>query len=150
MTKIYLAGKMTGLSKEEMNGWREQLNYLISLKAKSHLHDAVQVINPVNFYNTADEPMYQSDKEYIRWEFDRVKNSNIVIVGWNKEQDSLGTMAELTYAYANNIPVILYFYDRKDNDCYLPLHPFVNYIASKIYFKDQIEELANYVVKYYC
>ena len=152
MTKVYLSGKMTGLSKEEMNGWREKLQFLIESKAKYRMYDKVHVINPVDYYNTQDED-YKDEKEYIRWEFRSVKTSDVVIVGWNKEQDSLGTMAELTYAYAHNIPVILYFYDTDSDNGYemiSNLHPYIWYISNRHFFNDEIESLAEFVLKYYC
>lgn len=148
---------MTGLSLEEMTSWRDKLKHLIESKAKSRLCEKVHVINPVDYYNTVDAD-FQNDKEYIRWEFRSVETADVVIVGWNKEQDSLGTMAELVYAYAHHIPVILYLYDMdsmhfEDLYCdfnYDDIHPFVMYIADKYYMKDEIEELADFIVKYYC
>ena len=147
MTKIYLAGKMTGLNKKEMNGWREE----VKQELLSSQSDKV-VINPIDYYNFYSFN-WEDDKEYIRWELNNVEKSDLVIVGWNKEQDSLGTMAELTYAYSKHVPVILYLYDTNKRDSYdviENIHPYVWYISDKAFCRDEIKGLSNYVNKYYC
>lgn len=48
--KIYEAGKMSGLSFEEMNIWRLELKVQLQLAAEVSGYK-VQVINPVDYYN---------------------------------------------------------------------------------------------------
>ena len=48
--KIYLAGKMGGLSFDEMNNWRKKLKQEILREAGVSGYQ-VKVINPVDFYN---------------------------------------------------------------------------------------------------
>ena len=52
--KIYLAGKMSGLDFDDMNDWRMYLKSKLKLLGKEHNYD-VQVINPVEFYNFAEQ-----------------------------------------------------------------------------------------------
>jgi hypothetical protein len=58
--KIYLAGKMSGLTFEQMNTWR--------IEVKNHikdygLEDAIHTENPCDFYNFEIDPSTFSDKE---------------------------------------------------------------------------------------
>lgn len=54
--QIYLCGKMSGLSFQEMNSWRE----LLSVKFKSVASDInvkVKVINPVDYFNFEEKTL---------------------------------------------------------------------------------------------
>lgn len=144
MDTIYISGKMTGLTKDDMDSWRSDLADLI----ERELCVYARVVNPVNYYNTIDS-QYDTDTEYVRWELRQAKNCKVIIVGWNKEQDSLGTMAEMTYAYANNVPIILYLYDTNINDVdFLDIHPFVWHMSDKIFCADEKKDLIKYLEKY--
>jgi len=145
---IYLSGKMSGLSKDDMNSWRST----ITDKLRIQIYYA-KVVNPVDYYNTVEDN-YDTDKEYIRWELRQAQDCSVIIVGWNKEQDSLGTMAELTAAYINKIPIIIYLYDTKRDDdkafdvAHYDMHPFVRYMSDKIFYADEADLLVEYVRKY--
>lgn len=147
LNTIYLSGKMTGLSKNDMNSWREKM--VAALKKEVY----ADIINPVEYYNT-ESVDYDTDKEYIKWELRQAQNCSVLIVGWNIKQDSLGTMAELTSAYLNNVPIIVYLYDTTLDDddpygiVYENLHPFVKYMSDKIFYADEISKLATYIRKY--
>lgn len=138
---------MTGLSKDDMNSWRSTLTD----KLRRQIY--AKVVNPVDYYNTVDDN-YNTDKEYIRWELRQAQDCSVIIVGWNREQDSLGTMAELTAAYINKIPVIIYLYDtkRKDDKAFdvalYNMHPFVRYMSDRIFYANEADLLAEYVRKY--
>ena len=56
--KIYLAGKMSGLTFEQMNGWRVKASELLTLH-----NDNIHVENPCSFYNFELDPSTFSDKE---------------------------------------------------------------------------------------
>lgn len=61
--QIYLGGKMSGLSFEEMNNWRQVAKEkLISAAQTSGYY--VYIINPVDFYNF-EKVEYQSDAEVM-------------------------------------------------------------------------------------
>ena len=59
--KIYLAGKMGGLTFDEMNNWRKKLKLEI-LRQAGISGCQVLVINPIDFYNF-EEKRYQSEEE---------------------------------------------------------------------------------------
>ena len=145
MDTIYISGKMTGLTKHDMDSWRSDLADQI----ERELYMYARIVNPINYYNTIDSHTYDTDKEYVRWELRQAKNCKVIVVGWNKEQDSLGTMAEMTYAYANNIPIILYLYDTDSNEVdFFDIHPFVLHMSDKIFCADEKKKLIKYLEKY--
>ena len=59
--KIYLAGKMSGLTYEQMNDWRVSLTNRLNVAAENAGYK-ITVINPVLFYNF-EEKNHQSEKE---------------------------------------------------------------------------------------
>lgn len=135
MNKIYLAGTITGLTKEEANNWRESI--------KSKLDDnGFNVINPYSymdkFYNYGSD-----DIEKVAMDFDlaQVKDSAAVIVRLDQYK-SLGTMAELAVAYSNNIPIIAL--NDKDNELpFYKQHPWIKAMISIQFFEES--ELISYV-----
>lgn len=75
---VYLIGKMSGLTFEEMNTWRNDIAY--DLKVKAGLADRkVNIINPVSYFNF-EEKRYQSELEVMKFDLSKVKSSDIVIV----------------------------------------------------------------------
>ena len=50
---IYLAGKMSGLDKEEYNGWRKSITEDLIAYARS-CGSNVQVINPADYFDFDD------------------------------------------------------------------------------------------------
>lgn len=135
MNKIYLAGTITGLTKEEANNWRESI--------KSKLDDnGFNVINPYSymdkFYNYGSD-----DIEKVAMDFDlaQVKDSAAVIVRLDQYK-SLGTMAELAVAYSNNIPIIAL--NDKDNELpFYKQHTWIKAMISIQFFEES--ELISYV-----
>ena len=111
--KVYLAGCITGLRKEEANGWRDEITQVLShtdgvkcispLRCEPHVTGLYQLSYP-------DDPKFgtlkaiQSKNEYD------VRNCDIIIaflpkVHW--QNVSYGTVAEIAMAYMLNKPVIL-------------------------------------------
>ena len=100
--KIYLAGKMQGLSLEDMNGWRQQITNLLLMKTDKSLH----IENPVNYYNFEMDRSQYTDKEVKEFDLWLVKNCDLVIVNLDYP-DSIGTAIEIHMASAEwGIPVI--------------------------------------------
>lgn len=61
--KIYLAGKMAGLSFEEMNNWRKHISGLL-IESSIYCDIDLNIINPVDYYNF-EEKRYKTQKEVI-------------------------------------------------------------------------------------
>ena len=76
--KIYLAGKMGGLTYEQMNDWRISLTNRLNVAAENAGYK-LMIINPVLFYNF-EEKKYQSEKEVKDYDLAHVITSDLVIV----------------------------------------------------------------------
>lgn len=101
--KIYLAGKMAGLTYEKMNSWRVKAEILFN-DYDSNVH----IINPCNYYNFTLNPNTYVEKEVKEFDLHMVKNSNIVLVNL-ENPDTIGTAIEIHMAHDEwKIPVIAY------------------------------------------
>ena len=140
--KIYLAGKMTGISFNEMNRWRTKAkDELIS--SANNIGYSVTVINPVDFYNF-EECRYQSDKEVEDYDLKHVLTSDIVIVNLEGLHTSIGTIIELHDAnYHRRIPVIAF----GSKETYEKLHPWIKRDITRI--ADTIDNVVEYIKQFY-
>jgi len=92
---VYLCGKMAGLSKEEMNEWRD--------KAADDLVEAgYKVLNPVE----TDFGTNPSDSEIIHSNDFQIRNSDIILAELDYENVSIGTICEIVEARRQGKPVI--------------------------------------------
>ena len=140
--KIYEAGKMSGLSFEEMNAWRENLKSKL-LYAAEITNYQIQVINPVDFYNF-EEKVYQSEIEVEEYDLAHVVSSDIIVVNLEGLISSDGTKIELHDAkYHNRIPVIA-FGERR---LYEDLHPWVKNNITRV--EDTMEDVVRYIQEFY-
>ena len=135
--KIYLAGKMSGLTYDEMNDWREKL--VSAFKIESYYTGAsVNVVNPVKYFNF-EAPKHQSEMEVQEYDLKHVVTSDVIIVNLEGLKDSIGTIIELHDAkYHNKIPVIAF----GDISLYEELHPWVKNSITRV------EETSSGVVEY--
>lgn len=103
---IYLAGKMSGLSNEEMTEWRnlirDQLYKYADIAGKM-----IKVISPCDYYNF-DNPRHQNEKEVMEYDLSLVRKSDIVIVNTFQLNTSVGSIMEVYEAHKLGIPVIAY------------------------------------------
>lgn len=140
--KIYLAGKMSGLTYQEMNEWRETLR--VKLIELGRLRGyKVQAINPVTFYNYEHE-FHQSEREIEDYDLAHVISSDVIIVNLDGLSSSDGTKLEIFEAYRHHkIPVIAL----GSKELYKQVHP---WIQSKIMRVEETEEgLLGYIRDYY-
>lgn len=137
--KIYLAGKMSGLTYEEMNEWRENIKRSIEKEADLvGLKNKVSVINPVDYYNF-ENCRHQTESEVEDYDLAHVISSNIIVVNLKGLNSSDGTKIELHDAnYNNKIPVIAF----GEKKLYENLHPWVKRDITRV------EENENDVVSY--
>ena len=140
--KIYEAGKMSGLSFDEMNNWRQDLKLQLQLAAEISGYQ-IQVINPVDYFNF-EEKRYQSESEVMEYDLSHVITSDVTIVNLNGLSTSDGTKIELHDArYHNKIPVIA-FGDRK---LYENLHPWIKENITRV--EERIEDVVRYIQEFY-
>lgn len=132
----YLAGQMTGITFEESNIWRETAKeWLEHIECDSN----VFVINPNDYYNFKSQT-YTSQKEIIRFDLNKVRNSNLILV--NLSGFSIGTAMELQHAYDNLIPIIGY----KDDDS-TELHPWLEFVCDRVF--EDLNSALEYINDYY-
>ncbi len=134
--KCYLAGAMSGLSKEEMNQWREDTTQQLDF------HN-IKTLNPVNYYNFELDPTTYSELEVKNFDLHLVRNCDVVLVNLNR-QGSIGTAIECHEAYENyKIPVIAFA--SKEN--YAKVHPWVQCSVSRC--EETVEDAIDYIVRFY-
>ena len=98
---VYLAGKMTGLTKEEMTRWRRKARELF---LKYSTYSVFKVLDPT-VVMLHDEP---SDKEITASNKYQIRNSDIVLAEIDFDEISIGTIGEIVYAHTIGKPVIVW------------------------------------------
>jgi len=133
--KCYVAGKMSGLSHEEMNGWRVEAHRLFQEKSYIPIH----IINPVNFYNFNMNPDSYAEKEVKDFDLKAVKASDVVLVNLDFP-DSIGTAMEVCMAHdVWDIPVIGFGKGLS--------HPWMELCVTKRCVS--LEEAVSYIIDFY-
>lgn len=139
--KIYLAGKMSGLSFDSMNEWRKRLKETITMRADLADYKVV-VINPVDFFNF-EEQRHKSEEEVMDYDLHHVETSDICVVNISELNTSIGTCIELYMAWQLKIPVIAF----GNIGTYENLHPWIKRCISR-YEETQLLT-ANYIRDFY-
>lgn len=137
---IFLSGGMGKFGKdrfEEGNEWRVDLKERLENISYNY---RVHCINPNDYYSFLDDSNYDSQMEIMRFDLDKVRKSDLLIVNFN-DPDSLGSMAELAVAYERRIPVLGLCENNEE------IHPWAREMCNKI-FTDR-ESLVLYVMGYY-
>lgn len=134
---VYEAGKMSGLTLEQMNNWRIEATELLNLYSNNRIH----TINPVDYYNFEMDRNTYTDKEVMEFDLQMVKHSNLILVNL-EYPDTIGTAIEL-FASARiwDIPVIGFGIDKIDP------HPWMKLCLTKTC--KTLEEVVIYIVEYY-
>lgn len=141
--KIYLCGKMSGLTFKEMNRWRELVKH--ELKQKNIAlgnHIDLKTVNPVDYYNF-QEHIEQSNKEVMQYDLRHVKTSDLVIANVNGLDTSIGSIIEIYEAYSKGIPVI----SLGEKRVYDKLHPWIKECIMR--HEDSIADLISYISEFY-
>lgn len=142
MLKIYLAGKMSGLSFEEMFSWRNVLRHKL-LEVEVDYCKTVNVVNPVLYYNFK-EKRYQTEIEVEEFDLAHVISSDIVVVNIDGLSSSIGTIIELHDAhYHRKIPVIAF----GNRELYNNLHPWVKNDITRV--ENNIDDVVAYIRDFY-
>ena len=140
--KIYLAGKMSGLTYQEMGVWRQEIEnkFLIQSMLANY---TIMVLNPVKLYNF-EEVKHQSEKEIMNYDISHVVTSDIIIVNLDGLATSDGSKIEIYEAnYNRKIPVIAF----GDKELYNNLHPWLKECITRV---DSNEiSLCNYIYDFY-
>lgn len=139
---IYLAGKMSALTKDEYMKWRGLLTSELSDTANINGAN-IQIINPATYFDF-DNMDRHLEKEAMQFDLNMVRQSDIVIANVDGISDSIGTAIEVYEANRLNIPVIAYTYSGVVNDT---IHPWIQECLSTVQMTTY--ELIDYVRDYY-
>ena len=135
MFKIYLAGAMSHLTKEQRNAWRVKI-----VKEFFYYNEKIKVINPCKYYDMDMDANSYTEKEVKKFDLYQVRTSNIIIVNIT-HPNSIGTAMELQVASDLHIPIIAF------GTPSVPTHPWILETIDK--FCADIEDVINYVTQYY-
>lgn len=131
--KIYLAGAMTGLTKQERNDWR--------LQAKMLLKDyKANVINPCDFYDFDIVDSTTTEREIMDFDLFQVRESDLILVDF-RHPNSIGTAMELMLAFELRIPIIAFGNNLK------AVHPWFIEVLTK--HCPTLENAIDYLINYY-
>ena len=137
---VYLCGGMGKFGKDnfdEGNKWRK---YCKQTLENYECNYKVIAINPNDYFNFKDEPLYKSQAEVMRFDLHKLRNSSLVIANFN-DMYSLGSMAEIAIAYDRGIPVIGL------NESNQELHPWQVCMCERIF--NNIDEMLDYIEDFY-
>jgi len=136
--KIYLAGKMSGLTFESMNNWRVEADKLL----KDESYTSIHTINPVSFYNFEMSPDSYTDKEVMKFDLKMVADSDVILVNLS-DPNSIGTAIELYSAHdILNKPVIGFGLNNNN-----PCHPWMKLCLTKEC--KSLPDAIDYIIDYY-
>ena len=138
---IYLAGKMSGLSKEEYTKWRNIISDEL-IGAACLIGAKIQIINPAEYFDFENMDRHL-EKEVMQFDLNMVRQSDIVIVNVSGVSSSIGTAIELYEANRLNIPVIAY----TDIDVADDVHPWIENCFSTVQMSK--DELIDYIRDFY-
>ena len=137
--QIYLCGGIGKFGRdnfEESNTWRRYCKETLEL-----YRSKVKVINPNDYFSfVQDPPLYESNREVMELDLNKLRNSDLVIINFN-DPSSLGSMAELAIAYDKRIPIVGLNASNEE------LHPWEECMCNRIF--DDIDELLDYVEDFY-
>ena len=137
---FYLAGGMSGLSREEQGGWRWEVQKRIRDEEYKFGYEYEPVFfNPMIHYNLFDDE-HKTEREPFEFDLFNLRNSDVVIVNFNSPQ-SIGTAMELAVAKEYKKPIIGL------NENGYELHPWLIECCTRIC--DTMDELIEHVINFY-
>lgn len=148
--QIYLAGAMScyGEKQNEAKKWRDEAKKWF--KSNS---DNFKCVSPVDYFYPGSGN-FKTESEVMRFDLQKVKESNIVLVNLKDLNKSIGTTDEILYAYLHDIPVIGFLeplgkvYNGKDIEKII--HPWKFIQINRIeYCGNAMEEAMKYIVDFY-
>ena len=138
---IYEAGGMGVFGKEEFNKANNWRVFCKNTLESCECDYKVKVCNPNDYFSFADDiPKYQSQKEIMQYDLNKVRHSDLIIVNFN-DMYSLGTMCEVAIAYEHRIPIIGLNIDNQT------LHPWQLEMSDRIF--TDINEMLDYIEDFY-
>ena len=128
MLTVFLSGGMSGLTHEEMTGWRN------AIKRQSDYCN-MRIISPPDYFIYGCD-CYDEDKESFVFDTYWVKKSDVVIVNMNSPK-SIGTAQEVMLAYEYGKPIIMIATKEIWNN---EVNPWLKHEATTVFFYDDYDD----------
>lgn len=144
---IYLAGSMEAISDEDAKKWRKEVK-------KYYIDNSLdfECINPLDYYSYR-ESYHTNDFEVFRFDIQKIKTSDLVLVNLDHIRNSVGTCDEIMYAYLNDIPVIGFLETENilpENAIIKTVHPWKYLQINRIETgKNAMQKACEYIENYY-
>ena len=132
--KIYLSGKMSGLTYTEYKGWRNKIKYYFDSVGL----DDIKIFDPSEYYNY-EEKRHYTEEEIMKYELRRVDETDILFVNLEGINTSVGTIIEVFEAFRMNKTII--GFGSEDN-----VHPWLLYMIDRI--EENFTEACDYIATY--
>lgn len=139
--KIYLGGKMNGLTYKQMNQWRVEATKKLKTSANCTGYK-VNVINPVYYFNF-EERKQQTELEVMNYDLKHVETSDILIINLSGLTTSIGTSIEIYRAYQLGIPILCFGYPVE----YDKLHPWIKCCITR--YEEKVNDVIDYIRNFY-
>lgn len=97
-TRIYTAGKMSGIPFEEQMQWRKEFENSM----KTFTDKKLSFLHPPLYYNY-EKLNHKTEAEIKEWELNQIRECDIVIVNLNGINTTVGTHFELGFINAINM-----------------------------------------------
>ena len=133
--KCYLVGAMTGLTFDEMNEWRKDIEIFVS---DIGVDDEIKIINPVDFFNFEMDSSDYTEREVMDFDLKAVEESDILILN-RKYAKSIGSAIELGLGSKSwNKPIIAFGKEE--------VHPWIECCINKntLNYQDTIEYIKDF------
>lgn len=126
MLTIFLSGGMTGLSREQMTGWRDGIKDCVQYCDKD-----IKVISPTDSFMN-ESTWRDEDKEAFVYDTSWVKKSDVIIAEMSAP-NSIGTAQEIMLAYEYKKPIVMI---ANKDQWYGKVHPWLKQESTTVFFYD--------------
>ena len=139
-TKIYTAGKMSGITFEDQMKWRKEFEHCL----REHTDKQLSFLHPPLYYNY-ESINHKTEAEIKEWELNQLRDCNIVIVNLRDVNTTVGTHFELGFINAVNMFGNKHIYVIGIGD-ETNIHPWIE--LSMFRQEPNIESACDYITEY--
>lgn len=143
---IYLAGAMFCYGEDPYPiEWRKAASAYIDF------HSTYSTVNPCDCFSYSVKE-HKTEREIMKYELRAVKGASAVLVNLKDIEKSIGTIDEVMYAWANDVPIIGFYEDEnvKEFDVISKLHPWLFEQIDRIFVSENaMYDSIDYIISYY-
>ena len=156
MKYVWLCGASEKVSFEDSNNWRRECVDWFKYNSESF-----RAWNPNDYYNYGEQ-LHKSDAEIFRFCYQKIFQSDVILVNLENIRQSVGSIMELAWAQQLNKPIVGFYETKffsygvedikkeKLKDFKNYIHPWVYECCGRIEAGDEsIYSILDYIEKYY-